>query len=748
MPFARQMGPGVPQDRVIAFSFLVRNAAVQQAAPSITLLGESGLVRRIGLCDDQMQEGCVGPNVPSTTRAIMTGRVLTSGAAPALVRKRIIEASQLKSVDNMLMVDLKAPGEIAPGSVVRIEGLLGAKTPDSDSLAVTGVRVVPVGRWRRADGSLEVTVNAAPATSTDELLLQFAVGNPDTEQPPRRPTVAIRGPNVYGGRSERLQCVTVAGCTGVLAAGGTPRLTALRVLEKNLCLAPALTQFPSRLRTGRATVCAQSNHFDVARCFSQGYLILALQSAYRGKGLDRYAGDLNRLSFFLEANIVITGSGTRITLAGLPAGDLTFVRNPGAVERYKACTGEESCSVMASNVAFPGTIPTGAVISVWGACDSARKLSTLTICGTVVATALLPGECAEEQERTGMVVSDLSIDSICPGDRAVIRVMLMESAPVDFHVRLTAGYVFDTTAGAAVWDAAEGAHVITVAANASALSPGNLAPLTLAFALQVTNPPARSAGVVVRASATLEDGLALASVNADATVLRSGVRVCQDVELVGAPGATSARVPNEPGVTGVYRAATSPGRPESCLLVIQPPMAEGHFIRLDVDVFDIDPMLDSVVVFDGDSPYSPKMGELTLFENPAHLNRPGYFTASKTFFAPNCAVSILVTSRVRAIEGADFIQGVTNRRRGVAVSFSTQNPAAMDHVIAMVRFADMVDDINDEWTQLKLRKVHPSPSRHIRMPFSGQKCVGQRRRRHVPRCAPCNVTACVYTGHG
>jgi hypothetical protein len=177
-------------------------------------------------------------------------------------------------------------------------------------------------------------------------------------------------------------------------------------------------------------------------------------------------------------------------------------------------------------------------------------------------------------------------------------------------------------------------------------------------------------------------------------------------------------------------------------------MAEGHFIRLDVDVFDIDPMLDSVVVFDGDSPYSPKMGELTLFENPAHLNRPGYFTASKTFFAPNCAVSILVTSRVRAIEGADFIQGVTNRRRGVAVSFSTQNPAAMDHVIAMVRFADMVDDINDEWTQLKLRKVHPSPSRHIRMPFSGQKCVGQRRRRHVPRCAPCNVTACVYTGHG
>ena len=49
----------------------VRNFETARAAPAITIIGESGLVKRIGICDDQMQLGCERGNVPSQARAIM-----------------------------------------------------------------------------------------------------------------------------------------------------------------------------------------------------------------------------------------------------------------------------------------------------------------------------------------------------------------------------------------------------------------------------------------------------------------------------------------------------------------------------------------------------------------------------------------------------------------------------------------------------------------------------------------------------
>ena len=69
-----------------------------------------------------------------------------------LIRDVVRDVARALNLTEPPGADRLLPISIAPGSVVRIEGLLGAKTPDSDSLAVTGVRVVPVGRWRRADG--------------------------------------------------------------------------------------------------------------------------------------------------------------------------------------------------------------------------------------------------------------------------------------------------------------------------------------------------------------------------------------------------------------------------------------------------------------------------------------------------------------------------------------------------------------------------------------------------------------------
>jgi hypothetical protein len=53
------------------FDHQVRNFETARTAPAITIIGESGLVKRIGICDDQMQLGCERGNVPSQARAIM-----------------------------------------------------------------------------------------------------------------------------------------------------------------------------------------------------------------------------------------------------------------------------------------------------------------------------------------------------------------------------------------------------------------------------------------------------------------------------------------------------------------------------------------------------------------------------------------------------------------------------------------------------------------------------------------------------
>ncbi|KAJ1475273.1 hypothetical protein T484DRAFT_1828990 [Baffinella frigidus] len=222
-PFIRQ--PGGINPRVLAFSFQVKNFPTPRTAPSITIIGESGLVKRIGICDDQMQEGCVGPNVPSQARAIMRGGVLTSSAFPPLELATIFESSTLQATPNLLTVELRAPEEIAPGSTIRISGLLGANTPDTDQLAVTGLRIEPLAKWRRGSGTIEMTVNAAPLVQTEQVLVQFSLGNPPTAQAAQRPSVTVLGRNTYGGPSQRLACVTTPGCLGVLTGAEVPRFT-------------------------------------------------------------------------------------------------------------------------------------------------------------------------------------------------------------------------------------------------------------------------------------------------------------------------------------------------------------------------------------------------------------------------------------------------------------------------------------------------------------------------------------------
>ena len=50
---------------------------------------------------------------------------------------------------------------------------------------------------------------------------------------------------------------------------------------------------------------------------------------------------------------------------------------------------------------------------------------------------------------------------------------------------------------------------------------------------------------------------------------------------------------------------------------------------------------------------------------------------------------------------------MSNGRQGISLSFRVQDPEKMSHITAVIRFSDMVDNLDDVWIQMKLRKVRP-----------------------------------------
>ena len=77
------------------------------------------------------------------------------------------------------------------------------------------------------------------------------------------------------------------------------------------------------------------------------------------------------------------------------------------------------CSVLISQKTFAGTIATGARVFVWGACDGAKRLARVTVCGTVVATGLMDGQCASSQDFTGYALQGLPLESYCADDQVL-----------------------------------------------------------------------------------------------------------------------------------------------------------------------------------------------------------------------------------------------------------------------------------------------------------------------------------------
>ena len=75
--------------------------------------------------------------------------------------------------------------------------------------------------------------------------------------------------------------------------------------------------------------------------------------------------------------------------------------------------------MLISQKTFAGTIATGARVFVWGACEGAKRLARVTVCGTVVATDLLDGQCVSSQDFTGYALQGLPLESYCADDQVL-----------------------------------------------------------------------------------------------------------------------------------------------------------------------------------------------------------------------------------------------------------------------------------------------------------------------------------------
>lgn len=70
----------VTGQQTVSFSFALQNVDTEIPPPEIFVTAESGLVKRIGVCEDPIDEGCTSGGEPSRARAILVSYQFFSSA--------------------------------------------------------------------------------------------------------------------------------------------------------------------------------------------------------------------------------------------------------------------------------------------------------------------------------------------------------------------------------------------------------------------------------------------------------------------------------------------------------------------------------------------------------------------------------------------------------------------------------------------------------------------------------------------
>jgi hypothetical protein len=673
-------------DRTLMLEIPLKNAPVAQVAPSVTVIGESGLVKRIGICDDEIEDGCPTADVPSTARVIMTGNVLTSAAEGPIRYSSIQESSSVQGVSNILTVEVEIQTDdgqfvnIPAGSSITVSGLAGSQTPSTKELLVSGHRIDKLASWDQKQGVLVVSVNAMPHLPVpSSIRFSFELRNPSAAQATRTAWVMVSTSDTsYGGASARVSCRTRPGCVGVLAATEAPKFSSIRVFEKT-----------------------------------------------------RYAGRTNTLSFFLEANVPLQKSGMKITLKlNLPPspGELALVRSPGTFRRAERCVGMHSCLLRHDQTLVPGTILTRVYTDLEVACtdenpDSLNfenqikglEIRAVRFCSrTTPVNANYRNPCSATVKQWS-ILRDFDVIP-CPGDSNML-VQVVGRQLLNVTSVLNADYVFDTTSQLVY---ANQAFELTVVTNSSTTPFQSMTSASkrlhqFAFSFNTSNPATRQKSMNPIVHAVSPEGLILAEARAnnwgeDGGIGGSGIVYWEGVNV--AENQMKLPIQNaEVGVDGtnslrLYHEIAHDGLAES-ISVIQPKNPNSFLMKLKFDSFDVNEDTEMVELFSGDSPTSPRMGIL-YFKTLNFRSDSRYFFTASEVIVEECAVALRFSGRRFVPAGHQQLLGYSRGRLGLAVSYELVDPTKMDHFIAPLGFVGMVDDIAETSIQLKLRKIFAS----------------------------------------
>ena len=642
-------------DRSLNFSFQLQNPGVSREAPEITVVGQSGVVKSIGICDDTLELGCQQKGDPSSVRARVQGQVLSGRIRPAFMAAATIsQETDVAGVPNTITVSITpASTDFTAGSSVTIAGLVGLPLASTNSLAVVSDRVAPTGEWDMTRGQLTMLVISQPAYRNAPLVLSFTLRNPVQRQPPLLPSVRVvggmRDAFVWG--APALTCATAVGCAGVLGGATELRLTTSRVWEAN-----------------------------------------------------RQVTATNHISFSLRANVPLLSQESRLVLTGLPLPAkadrvVPLLTGSSFIRRSATCTGRGKCIMLSDTRVPAGTISTSVELRLRVDCAQTHTVYAITACGESLLPATL--RCSSPTGSGHTTSSDSFVTLV---DGAVIATCLRPEASLLevagsgmmlVQAEYTLRYAYDTTAVSAEWsdsvsdsDSTGGLLSLRLRPNTSSIASASvLDAFAYAFKIAVQNGPSMSAARFP--SARLEYEVAVSGpqvVSSEQGVLASGLARLPQVSFWQAKAPATEWDVGEVVIPAPGMGAYPDGADSELVLVVN--TVAGMRTRIVFLDLDLDLATDRLYLIDGDSVISPRVCGVFNADSWGDVSGTfqGFFPMDSFFFTSASSFTIHIVRSLPApatgsrVEPAEANSG----RRGARIRAEVSDINKVDQVVVSI----------------------------------------------------------------
>jgi len=634
-------------DHTIAFSFQLMNAATAREAQGITVIGESGVVKNIGICDDIVEPGCTKKGEASTARTVLAGSVLSARTEATFLAAAIVtEDTDIQSARNTITITL-APqygaGDFTAGSHITISGLGSGVYPSTDALAVASGRVALHAQWTTQGGRLVAEVTSQPARPTAPLIFSFTIRNPERAQTPQRPSAVVVGGwrNAKAWGAGALECKSRPGCGGVLGGGSALGFAMTQVWEKG-----------------------------------------------------RQVGEVNPVSLSLMAKVPMLTKPCVLYVHGLymhqlASGAVQLMGGASLIRRAGKCKGEGRCVMMIDPRPPRGTIPGQLSLDLSVDCRHLRSISAVAVCGQRLPTsALRSGYCTSPSEGSSTLTNVIRDFVIAPCQRQRATVEVSANGLLSVEAVLSIGYAYDESTTTAEWSllpgsSSDGVLMVKLVPNSShPMSASVSDAYSFAFKFHARNSPTKVPASTP--SITLEyDGFRMPeaqTVDTAVGVLGSGLVAMPAVSFWDAGQVIPS--PN----SGIFPTGLD------CLVVVNAP--PGMVTKIQFSDIDLDINTDRLYLIDGDSLLSSRMGGIydgDKWGAVAGRLGGGFFDMRESFFlsgAPSFGI-FLVRSQPPPSAGAGVVPlEASSGQAGVRVTSVLADRDKVDHVIAVISIAD------------------------------------------------------------